>query len=144
MHKNLTGNATSHAHVAFDLYTSQFAPSASSNAVTFASGSTYLTLTLSQGAQISCRVLPFGTGVAGSAAPCPVTFPPNAWTHVDLDFNVSGPTITLKITIAGTTAQLVFQSTSWAGAAALDIGSYPGTSENYWEGYFDNVVVDLQ
>jgi hypothetical protein len=38
----------------------------------------------------------------------------------------------------------VFQSTSWTGVAALDIGSYPGTSENYWEGYFDNVIVDLQ
>jgi hypothetical protein len=144
LHKDLTGSATSHAHVAFDLYTSLFAPSATSNALTFTSGSTYVTLALTQGAQISCRVNPFGAGVAASAAPCPATFPPNAWTHIDLDFSVSGQTITIKMTIAGTTSQLVFQSTSWTGSASLEIGSYPGTGENYWEGYFDNVVVDLQ
>jgi hypothetical protein len=144
MHKNLTGNATSHAHVAFDVYTSQFAPSGSSNAATFTSGSTSVTLALSQGAQISCRLVPFGAGVTGTPFACPATFPPNAWTHIDLDFTVAAQTIGIKVTIAATTASTMIQTTTWSGASSLEIGSYPGVVQNYWEGYFDNVVVDLQ
>jgi hypothetical protein len=144
LHKNLTGMATSRAHVTFDLYSGGFATLGNSNAVTFTSGSTSMTLSLSQGAQVSCRLTAFGNGVAGSAVACPATFAPNTWTHFDLDATVSGMGIGVKITIGTATSSGLFTSTSWTGAASLEIGSYPGSPQGYWDGYFDNVVVDLQ
>jgi hypothetical protein len=144
LHKNLTGMASSRAHVAFDLYSSGFSMLGNSNAVTFSSGSTNMTLALSQGAQVSCRLTAFGNGVTGSAVACPATFAPNTWTHFDLEVTPSGQGIGVKITMGTAVASGLFNSTSWAGAASLEIGSYPGSPQGYWDGYFDNVVVDLQ
>jgi hypothetical protein len=103
-----------------------------------------MTLSLTQGAQISCFLTAFGTGVTGSTIQCPGTFPPNTWTHFDLDITVSGQGIGAKITMGAATASGLFTTTSWTGAASLEIGSYPGSPQGFWDGYFDNVAVDLQ
>jgi hypothetical protein len=144
LHKNLSGSLTSRAHVGFDIYSGAFAPSGSSNAVTFGAGTMYMTLSVSQGAQISCRLTPFGNGVTGASIACPATFLSNTWTHFDIDLTVTGQTVSVNITMAATIGTGSFQATNLTGLATLDIGSYPGTAQGYWDGYFDNIVVDMQ
>ena len=144
LQKSLTGSATSRVHLGFDLYSGPFATSGDSNAVTFSSGSTNMTFGLTQGAQVSCRFIPFGNGVTGAPIVCPTTFTPNTWAHFDIDLTITGQTITVKITMPGSIGNGSFQATNWTGSSTLGIGSYPGSPQGFWEGYFDNVVVDMQ
>jgi hypothetical protein len=55
----------------------------------------------------------------------------------------SANTIYVRVELRGMAATGSFQTTSWNGAASLSIGANPGAANHIWEGYFDNVTVDM-
>ncbi len=145
LRKSFTTSPVTHAHLGFDIFSSVFTANGSSNAITFTSGQTNMTLALlERTGAVSCTLTVFGSGVATSSFPCAVIFPGNTWTHFDIDLTISTQLVQFQILCRGTTTSGQFQAGTWSGASALSIGSYPGSPDHVWEGYFDNVVVDYQ
>jgi hypothetical protein len=134
-----------HALLMVDVQTTAFATLGSSNAITLTNGSMTLMLVLQeQGGQVTCNLNMFGGGYASPLTPCPVAMALGKWNHVDIDVTVNGLAIQVKVTLNGTPFNVLYQVPTWSGVTTLGIGSYPGNPTKFWEGYYDNVALDIQ